>query len=83
MFKSKSFVFVLTCSLLSGCAGMDHIGYLCYGHTKSEVKQKFGPPERVVQSTEGAETWEYTMGGGVRAYTFQGEDCVKDTSRTH
>lgn len=67
--------------VLSGCAGMNHIGYSCVGQPKSAIVQKFGPPEEVIESIEDAETWEYTMGGGVQTYTFQGDTCVKQNSR--
>lgn len=67
---------------LSGCAGTAHIGYNCKGQSKSMVMSKFGPPERVEKSVKNVETWEYTMGGGVKTYTFQGETCVKQNSRS-
>ena len=70
-----------SCVFLSGCTGMEHIGYRCRGQTKSVILGKFGPPERVEKSIEDTETWEYTMGGGVKTYTFQGDACVKENSR--
>lgn len=68
--------------ILAGCAGMGHITYRCEGHTKSDIKQQFGPPERVNKGIENSETWEYTMGGGVKTYTFEGEKCVRENSRS-
>ncbi len=80
--KASRVVLVFTCSILCSCAGMGHIGYRCEGQPKSAVLQKFGPPERVIKSIENAETWEYTMGGGVKTYTFLGDKCVKENSRS-
>lgn len=78
----KYTLILITCFFLSSCAGMGHISYKCKGHTKSDLMGKFGPPERVNKGVENSETWEYTMGGGVKTYTFQGEQCVRQNSRT-
>jgi len=47
----------------------------------SAVMRKFGSPKQVIQSTKDAETLEYTTGKGVKTYTFQGDECVKQNSR--
>ncbi len=73
---------VLIFASLFGCSGMGHISYRCEGQPKSAVLKVFGPPERVIKSIENVETWEYTMGGGVKTYTFQGDKCVKENSRS-
>jgi len=79
--KACLIVLLLTCSMLFGCSGMGHITYRGEGQTKGAVLKEFGPPERVIKSIDNVETWEYTMGGGVKTYTFQGDVCVKENSR--
>jgi hypothetical protein len=69
---------------LTACSGTGHITYHCTGDqkTKDDVLAEFGTPERVIDSVRGAETWEYTMGSGVKTYTFNGNVCVRSNSRS-
>lgn len=76
----KNICILIVCSIVFGCSGMSHIGYRCEGKIKSDLLKNFGPPENVKKSVQGVETWEYTMGGGVKAYTFQDDACIRENS---
>ena len=78
----KLIIILIMCIFTFGCSGLGHIGYMGKGKTKSEVLEAFGPPMRVDKSIKGVETWVYMMGSAVKTYTFQGDSCIKDGSRT-
>ena len=88
---SKLLIVPIVVVALTACGGSEtaanHIGYECAGDTKSSILQKFGPPSEVIQNVAGAESWKYVMDetlvvrGGVKTYTFVGEECVAERTQ--